>query len=65
MCVLWYAQVVLFHKEGDETHPLEHSEASTIGVDFTIDQELICGLRRLHVVQTTDSGSFVGNILAV
>ena len=63
--MVWCAQVVLFHKEGDETHPLNHSEAPTKGVDLTINQELLCGLRRLHIVQTTDTGSFVGNILAV
>ena len=59
------AQFLLSNKEGDETHPLYHSEATTKGVNLTVDQELVCGLRRLHIVQTTDTGSFVGNILAV
>lgn len=46
-------------------HPLDYGETTSKSINLAVDQELLGGFYRLHVVQTTGGGTFVCNILTV
>lgn len=49
----------------NETNPLDYGETTSKTVDLAVDQELLSGFLRLHVVKTTGGGTFVCNVLTV
>lgn len=46
-------------------HPLDYGETTSKTVNLAVDQELLGGFCRLHVVQTAGGSTFVCNILTV
>lgn len=47
------------------TYPLQHCETTSKFIDLTVNQELLSGFDRPHIVQTALGGTFVCNILAI